>query len=423
MKTINQDTIHAYVEELEKKGLTNELILRKLNSTQEYLYWGYSNDHLSFPEFQQLKDVIANYKAKYEPLDLLEAKESILEPETVQHSKTDTFLHRWIPRLSLPTIKKNEKAPNTPHPLNARFYIGMAFTMLIFVILGVSIYDQFFTTTSRTLAYPPSPSAASRILSFQGRLTDSLGNPITAATNMRFRLYTASSGGSTLYDSGTCSITPDQDGVHNVLIGSDCGAEVASSVFTENTQVWLGVTVGSDSEMTPRQRIANVPYAINAETLQGLPVGTEVSTIPYINAGGDLLMAAASPQIGSTYTNQDFLLSSARAITIQSAGAGDVTLTATESGTIKFATGGSQHGVITNGGLFGFGTTGPDGKLDVLYTGGEQLRLTYADGSTYTGFTTNSGGDLTIDPSGDDLTVGGDLILADTFTVQAGGKT
>ncbi len=431
MNNITIDTIRTYVNKLEQKGYSSEEITRKLHTTLELMSWAYQNDHLKYSQFQQVKDEIANFKARFEASDLQEAQLAFKDSENLKSTKTPSFFDKITQRIPFYGSKKSENEENkksTPQTnagfqLNPQHYVGLAFVLLIMAILGAGIYERFFKSTGGIFAYPSTPSAASRILSFQGRLTDSLGNPITAATNMRFRLYTASSGGTTLYDTGTCSITPDQDGVHNVLIGSSCGSEVSSSVFTENTQVWLGVLVGSDAEMTPRQRMANVPYAMNAETLQGLPVGTEVSNIPYINAGGDLLMAAASPQIGSTYTNQDFLISSARALTIQSAGAGDVTLTATESGTIKFATGGSQHGVITNTGLFGFGSTGPDAKLDVLYTGGEQLRLTYADGSTYSSFTTNSGGDLTIDPSGDDLTIGGDLILADTFTVQVGGKT
>ncbi|KXK07706.1 MAG: hypothetical protein UZ21_OP11001000928 [Microgenomates bacterium OLB22] len=209
----------------------------------------------------------------------------------------------------------------------------------------------------------------------------------------------------------------------STLIGEDCGSEITSAVFTENAEVWLSTTVGADSEMTPRQQIANVGYALNAETLQGFPPDTTVSSIPYINRDGNVLIGASTPGIRNTYASATFVMSSANAITLQSAGSGDITLTATESGTIKFLTAGTQAGVITGAQLWGIGTTGPDAKVDSLYTGGEQLRLTYADGSTYTGFTTNSGGDLTIDPSGDDLTLGGDAILSDTFTLQVGGKT
>jgi len=59
-------------------------------------------------------------------------------------------------------------------------------------------------------------------------------------------------------------------------------------------------------------------------------------------------------------------------------------------------------------GTVGIGTTGPDAKLDILSTT-EQLRLTYTDGSVFSSFTVNSGGDLTIAPSG------GDTIFSSTI--------
>ena len=64
----------------------------------------------------------------------------------------------------------------------------------------------------------------------------------------------------------------------------------------------------------------------------------------------------------------------------------------------------TQQMVLNNLGYLGIGTTGPDAKLDSLATSGEQLRLTYTDGTVYSGFTVNSGGDLNIDGTGNDIT-------------------
>jgi len=59
-------------------------------------------------------------------------------------------------------------------------------------------------------------------------------------------------------------------------------------------------------------------------------------------------------------------------------------------------------------GNVGIGTTGPDAKLDVLYTSGPQLRLTYTDNTVYTTFETNSSGGLSITPSGNFTNIYGD---------------
>ncbi len=75
---------------------------------------------------------------------------------------------------------------------------------------------------------------------------------------------------------------------------------------------------------------------------------------------------------------------------------------------------GAGNMIVT--GTAGFGTSGPDAKVDSLSTSGEQLRLTYTDGSVYAGFTVGSGGDLTIAPSGGDTNVTGNLAATGTVT-------
>ena len=63
-------------------------------------------------------------------------------------------------------------------------------------------------------------------------------------------------------------VGPDTDGIFSVLLGSS--TTIPATVFTDNSSLYLGVTVQSDSELTPRQQIATVAFATNSETLQGL---------------------------------------------------------------------------------------------------------------------------------------------------------
>ncbi|MCR4330072.1 MAG: hypothetical protein NUV65_06030, partial [Candidatus Roizmanbacteria bacterium] len=245
---------------------------------------------------------------------------------------------------------------------------------------GIGIYNQFFQKAKVNLAYPATFKTSSRKINFQGLLTDSGSTPITSAIHMRFQLYDAASGGNLLYDTDTdytgdslsCSgvnQNPDQDGIVNVLVGQDCGDNIPDSVFSQYGEVWMGVTVGADPEMTPRQQIANVPYAINSETLQGLPPGTGKSNIPFINRDGDLLIATASPGVRSTYASTTFQISSANALTFVSAGSGDITLNATQSGTLKLqtaGTGGNQvsatNANLNTGNLY-YGAVANDGTV------------------------------------------------------------
>jgi intein/homing endonuclease len=411
MIPLNKETIKKFLQKLQKQGDTPSLIVKKLIIVDKFLTWAYQKNLIEADVFKQIKEEIDNIKSKIEDKKLKE--ETILitespkfipqiadfekaayagEKKTKWTYKIKSFLFGLLKKVPLLNSRfsgndkeelKEKKVPSGFDFSNfgIHHYIGLLFLLIFLGFLGAGLYNRFFLKVERPLAYPINLTRGGRILSFQGRLTDSLGNPITTATNVQFKLYNVSTGGTPLYTAGPCSITPDQDGIFSTLIGQSCGSEIPNSIFTENPNVYLGVTVGADSEMTPRQPIANVGYAINAETLQGFPPGQGTSNIPFINKDGNLLIAVASPGIRSTFASADFTLSSAKTAIIQSAGSGDVVLQATESGTLKFRTGGDNDTfnrmVIDNNGLVGIGIT-PSQKLEVfgnIYANAGQIRL------------------------------------------------
>jgi len=118
-------------------------------------------------------------------------------------------------------------------------------------------------------------------ISYQGRLADSSGNPVTTSgVGMQFRLYNTDTGGSPLWEESHTAV-PVEDGLFHVLLGSTNPIPV--SLLANNSTLWLGITVGSDSEMTPREQIASVPYAMVAgqlagETFHTLTLGSWVDT-------------------------------------------------------------------------------------------------------------------------------------------------
>ncbi|KKR51235.1 MAG: hypothetical protein UT88_C0039G0001, partial [Candidatus Woesebacteria bacterium GW2011_GWD2_40_19] len=310
------------------------------------------------------------------------------------------------------------------HNLPIASYFNYAILVLLMSSLGFGVYNQFFKTTSGSLAYPTSLTRAGRYLSFQGRLTNNLGNPITTATNLVFKLYSVDTGGAALWNSGTCSITPDTDGIFSTLLGSSCGTEIASSVFSENSAIWLGVTVGVDAEATPRVQIATVAYAINSETLQGYPASSSATanTVPVMNNLGQIVLAAASPKMQST-SGTFAIEGQALTITTPDASNGSIAINPDGTGTLNLI----FEGAAPGGGAGGFvNATNANITSGALYfgqvasnaTGYNLLQL--KSGATPTDkFVVDSGGNVTAAGTFNGLTVSSGTISSGTWNGTA----
>jgi hypothetical protein len=116
-------------------------------------------------------------------------------------------------------------------------------------------------------------SDSTTTISYQGRLADSSGDPVTTSgVGMQFRLYNTDTGGSSQWQEPHTAV-PVEDGLFHVLLGSTNPIPV--SLLANNSTLWLGITVGADSEMTPREQIASVPYAMIASTVADGAITTD----------------------------------------------------------------------------------------------------------------------------------------------------
>lgn len=116
--------------------------------------------------------------------------------------------------------------------------------------------------------------ASTGTVPYQGRLADTAGNPLTATYNMIFRLYNASSGGVPLWEeqwTGPNSVQVS-DGLFNVMLGSL--TPIPQEIITQNSSLWLGITVDTDDEMAPRLQLGSVPFAVQALTVPDNSVTT-----------------------------------------------------------------------------------------------------------------------------------------------------
>ena len=88
----------------------------------------------------------------------------------------------------------------------------------------------------------------------QGKLTNSSGVPLTGDHNVTFSLYNDPVAGNLLCSSNYNPL-PLFNGLFNVIITGCDNTEI------DGDQIYLGVQVDADGEMTPRQPIYAVPYA------------------------------------------------------------------------------------------------------------------------------------------------------------------
>ncbi|MBN1137144.1 MAG: hypothetical protein JXM73_11190 [Anaerolineae bacterium] len=130
-------------------------------------------------------------------------------------------------------------------------------TLLLVVVLLLTV---------PSLAAPRSaPEATSTsTISYQGRLADSSGNPLTGYYNLEFRVYDVPTGGTPLWEefwTGGNSVAVS-DGLFNVMLGS-INTGLAAAIEGHD-ELYLGITVGTDSEMAPRVQLGSVPFAMYA---------------------------------------------------------------------------------------------------------------------------------------------------------------
>lgn len=127
-------------------------------------------------------------------------------------------------------------------------------------------------------------AAESNFIPVQGRLTDASGNPLNGSYNLALRLYAQASGGTALCeDIKTISVS---DGLFYAYM-------FAAGCPIDGRQLYLGIQVGSDPEMTPRQFIDNVPYAWS------LRPGAEI-----VDERNDFVVRAENAGAGAAFLGQ-----------------------------------------------------------------------------------------------------------------------
>ncbi len=95
----------------------------------------------------------------------------------------------------------------------------------------------------------------------QAYLTDDFGNPLSGNFDVALKLYTTQESDEAIWED-TQSITVDGGFLDLVVGGTENPLD--ANVFGEDGEAWLGIKIGEDPEMVPRQKITAVPYSTRA---------------------------------------------------------------------------------------------------------------------------------------------------------------
>jgi len=233
----------------------------------------------------------------------------------------------------------------------------IVFVMPFALIFGI----VFLLSTFNFQLSTPASAAFNQQINYQGKLADTSHVPVPDGDyDMRFRLCSDSSCSTVLWtetwNSGTSQVTVT-NGLFSVMLGTH---QSLSSIDFNQTALYLGVKIGSDSEMTPRKQLGAVPAAMEADRLDGWD--------PLTGKSGGFTLT------GGTGTTDDLVLQATSGV---GASGSDIILKVGNNGATEAMR-------ILFDGKIGIGTVTPNQQLEI--TGNFRLPVTTATtGIIYSG--------------------------------------
>lgn len=156
-------------------------------------------------------------------------------------------------------------------------------------------------------------AALDDVIPIQGRLTDASGKSVPDGNySITASIYNVSSGGTALCsDTDTVAVT---NGLFNMSI------DYCTSAHINGQQLYLGIKVGTDAEMTPRRAIYSVPYAwslrpgaVISDTRDGILTVRSTGTgdgdalWAYAGGSGEAIEAYATDGVGIYALSENYL--------------------------------------------------------------------------------------------------------------------
>ncbi len=163
----------------------------------------------------------------------------------------------------------------------------MAFARTLRLLLAALAVSTFALVAGEAFAAPTA-------VTHQGRLFDASGMPVTAKLDVQFAIYANAADTTPAWSETHLQLSFD-NGYFSAVLGSTTPLD--TTVF-DGSAKYLGVTVGTDPEMTPRVPVNSVPYAISSDDVTGNihPKTISVNGTTVVNASGQWVGSASGLQ-------------------------------------------------------------------------------------------------------------------------------
>ncbi|MBE7525259.1 hypothetical protein HS096_02625 [candidate division WWE3 bacterium] len=189
-------------------------------------------------------------------------------PKTKENLKEKDSSSNVVPQDGTGEMRPKAKAKKAIFSLNHA----------IFLLAGLFIFLLSFHPSLAAQGITPQ-------INYQAKLLDSGSIPVANGSyTLKFSIYDAESGGNRLWTASGTLATPasidvpvTSGGLLSILLGSGTQNSLAT-VDWNSDSLYLGVTVGSDSEMSPRKRIGAVAQAFNSQSWNGYRTASSVSS-------------------------------------------------------------------------------------------------------------------------------------------------
>lgn len=123
-------------------------------------------------------------------------------------------------------------------------------------LLVISLLTICLLTYSTVFAADPP-----RLISYQGRMTDSGGSPVDTTVDITFAIFSDSLAADKIWEEVHSGV-PIKNGLFEVLLGS---SEYLKDDVLDGTTRWLGIAIDGGGLMMPLEPVVSSAYAIRAE--------------------------------------------------------------------------------------------------------------------------------------------------------------